>query len=53
MLLKKTSASTSTKKKNKKNISTAINLEMPEEFEEQRSMALRMHPQPYNKYSKK
>lgn len=53
MALKKLNKNSSSKEKNKRKSSPEIDSAMPEEYEEQRSMALRMHPQPLNKNAKK
>lgn len=53
MSLKKTSLRSPSKEKNKKRGASKIDSEMPEEYEEQRSMKTRMYPQPFNKKSKK
>jgi hypothetical protein len=49
MSLKKTNSPSPSKKRSKKSVSPKIDSQIPEEYEEQRSMAQRMHPQPFKK----
>jgi hypothetical protein len=52
MSFKKTSINSPSKEKNIKKSTPKIDSEIPEEYEEQRSMALRIQPQPFKKILK-